>query len=53
MDFQEQFFKDQIKIIHEARDAKEDNFEMLQQEEREKVKQSNSNPTNTEDHRRR
>uniref|UniRef100_A0A5B6YQ63 Uncharacterized protein n=1 Tax=Davidia involucrata TaxID=16924 RepID=A0A5B6YQ63_DAVIN len=42
MDFQEQFFKDQLKIIHEARDAKEDIFEKIQQEEREKVKQSNA-----------
>ncbi|KAK9291742.1 hypothetical protein L1049_019692 [Liquidambar formosana] len=53
MAYQEQFFKDQIKLIHEARDEKEDKFEMLQQEEREKVKQSNSNPTTTEDNRRR
>lgn len=50
MDFQEQLFKDQIKIIHEARDAKEENFEKLQQQEREKVKQSIANPTNTEDY---
>ncbi|XP_057978247.1 protein SUPPRESSOR OF GENE SILENCING 3-like [Malania oleifera] len=45
MDFQEQFFKDQITIIHDARDAKEDEFEKLQQEEREKVKQANANPS--------
>lgn len=50
MDFQEQLFKDQIRIIHEARDAKEENFEKLQQQEREKVKQSIANPTNTEDY---
>ncbi|XP_052192935.1 protein SUPPRESSOR OF GENE SILENCING 3 [Diospyros lotus] len=53
MDFQEQFFKDQLKIIHEARDAKEDDFEKIQQEEREKVKQSNANLSSTEDRRRR
>ncbi|KAH7866270.1 hypothetical protein Vadar_017941 [Vaccinium darrowii] len=38
MDFQEQFFKDQLQVIHKARVAKEDDFEMIQQEEREKVK---------------
>lgn len=53
MDFQEQFFKDQIKIIHEARCAEEDSFELLQQKEREKVEQSNSNTTSTEDYKRR
>jgi len=42
MDFQEQFFKDQLQVIHKARDAKEDDFEKIQQEEREKVKQSNA-----------
>ncbi|PSS30844.1 suppressor of gene silencing like protein [Actinidia chinensis var. chinensis] len=40
MDFQEQFFKDQIQIIHDARNAKEDSFEKIQQQEREKVKSS-------------
>ncbi|XP_022774792.1 protein SUPPRESSOR OF GENE SILENCING 3-like [Durio zibethinus] len=53
MDFQEQFFKEQIKFIHEARDEKEENFEKLQQQQREKVKQSNPNPSNTEEYRRR
>ncbi|XVF58918.1 hypothetical protein PTKIN_Ptkin07bG0104600 [Pterospermum kingtungense] len=52
MDYQEQFFKEQIKYIHEARDEKEENFEMLQQQQREKVKQSNPNPSNTEEYRR-
>ncbi|KAM5558546.1 protein SUPPRESSOR OF GENE SILENCING 3 [Rosa sericea] len=42
---QEQFFKDQIKIIHESRDAKEEGFERLQQEQREKVKQSHGQPS--------
>ncbi|KAI8558375.1 hypothetical protein RHMOL_Rhmol04G0086800 [Rhododendron molle] len=42
MDFQEQFFKDQLEIIHKTRDAKEDEFEKIQQEEREKKKQSNT-----------
>ncbi|KAB2017863.1 hypothetical protein ERO13_D08G175550v2 [Gossypium hirsutum] len=44
MDFQEQFFNERIKFIHEARDEKEESFEKLQQQEREKVKQSNPNP---------
>ncbi|XVE98548.1 hypothetical protein REPUB_Repub03eG0115400 [Reevesia pubescens] len=54
MDFQEQFFKDQIKGIHLTRDEKEENFEKLQQQQREKfVKQSDPNPSNTEEYRRR
>lgn len=53
MDFQEQLFKDQINIIHETRNAKEEDFEKLQQQEREKVKQSIAVPTNTEEYKRR
>lgn len=54
LDFQEQFFKDQLKLIHEARDAKEEDFENLQQKERgEKAKQLSSNPSNSEEYRRR
>ncbi|KAK9060606.1 hypothetical protein SSX86_021312 [Deinandra increscens subsp. villosa] len=34
MDYQEQFFKDQLKVIQEARSAKEGHFDKLQQEER-------------------
>ncbi|XP_050364361.1 protein SUPPRESSOR OF GENE SILENCING 3 [Argentina anserina] len=41
---QEEFFKEQIRIIHESRDAKEEGFERLQQEQREKVKQSHGQP---------
>ncbi|KAL2941271.1 Protein SUPPRESSOR OF GENE SILENCING 3 [Bienertia sinuspersici] len=37
MDFQEQFFKDQIQKIHDATNAKEDHFEKLLQEERKKI----------------
>ncbi len=48
---QEQFFKDQLKIIHESRDAKEETFERLQQEEREKVKQLNANSSDAEEYR--
>ncbi|XP_020233536.1 protein SUPPRESSOR OF GENE SILENCING 3 [Cajanus cajan] len=40
MYMQEQFFKDQIRIIHDSRAAKEEDFERMQQEKREKVKQS-------------
>lgn len=40
MDFQEQFFKEQIEMIRQARNEEEENFEKLQQEERNKVKQS-------------
>ncbi|KAK3012698.1 hypothetical protein RJ639_009854 [Escallonia herrerae] len=53
MDSQEQFFKEQIQIIHSARDAKEDNFEKIQQEEREKVKVKQSSSTSIEDRRHR
>lgn len=49
MDFQEKFFKEQIRLIQEARDAKEEDFERLQQGEREKVKQSVNIASNTED----
>ncbi|KAB2024611.1 hypothetical protein ES319_D06G098200v1 [Gossypium barbadense] len=48
MDFQEQFFKERIKFIHEARDEKEESFEKMQHQEREKVKQSNPNTSNAE-----
>ncbi|TYH66203.1 hypothetical protein ES332_D06G106900v1 [Gossypium tomentosum] len=48
MDFQEQFFKERIKFIHEARDKKEESFEKMQHQEREKVQQSNPNPSNAE-----
>ncbi|KAK7318365.1 hypothetical protein RJT34_03064 [Clitoria ternatea] len=49
MYMQEQFFKDQIRIIHDSRAAKEEDFERMQQEKREKVKQSSSNPLNAEE----
>ncbi|KVH93617.1 protein SUPPRESSOR OF GENE SILENCING 3 [Cynara cardunculus var. scolymus] len=42
MDYQEQFFKDQLKVIQEARDAKEGHFDKLQQEECRRVDQSYS-----------
>lgn len=32
MDFQEEFFKDQLKVIQDARNAKEGHFDKLQQE---------------------
>ncbi|KAK2656429.1 hypothetical protein Ddye_009481 [Dipteronia dyeriana] len=43
MNYQEEFFKDRIKMIHEARNEKEEDFEKLQQLERNKVKQSIAN----------
>ncbi|XVE94031.1 hypothetical protein REPUB_Repub01dG0245100 [Reevesia pubescens] len=45
----EQYFKEKINIIYQAIDSKEDNFEKLQRAARERVKQSNANPTNNED----
>ncbi|KAG6780253.1 hypothetical protein POTOM_013107 [Populus tomentosa] len=48
MDSQEKFFKDQIKVIHQAIDAKEDNFEKLQQAKLEKVKELNADPSTEE-----
>nr|XP_043621664.1 protein SUPPRESSOR OF GENE SILENCING 3-like [Erigeron canadensis] len=42
MDYQEQFFKDQLKVIIEARNAKEGEFDKLQQEERMRVEQAYS-----------
>ena len=50
---QEQFFKDQIKLIHESRKANEESFERLQQEEREKVKYSSAITSNAEESRQR
>ncbi|KAG7011098.1 Protein SUPPRESSOR OF GENE SILENCING 3, partial [Cucurbita argyrosperma subsp. argyrosperma] len=47
MQLQEQFFNDQIKLLHEMRDEKEENFERLQQEEREKMKQTDGSHSNT------
>lgn len=50
MYLQEQFINEQLKIIYESRDEKEENFERVQQEEREKVKQSNAaNTSNAEE----
>jgi hypothetical protein len=49
MDAQEEFFKVQIKAIQEALDAKEDSFEKLQQEERQKVKQLSTKSSKIED----
>ncbi|KAF8022990.1 hypothetical protein BT93_F0487 [Corymbia citriodora subsp. variegata] len=49
MDYQEQFFKEQMKLIHDEVNAKEEDFEREQQEKRERVKQSNANPSSAED----
>ncbi|XP_010521614.1 PREDICTED: protein SUPPRESSOR OF GENE SILENCING 3 [Tarenaya hassleriana] len=53
MDSQDKFFKEQIQMIHEARDEQEENFEMLQQQERAKVKEQNANSSSNDDYRRR
>ncbi|XP_014505554.1 protein SUPPRESSOR OF GENE SILENCING 3 [Vigna radiata var. radiata] len=44
MYMQEQFFKEQIRIIQDSRAAKEEEFERMQQEKREKVKPLSSSP---------
>ncbi|KAK7399310.1 hypothetical protein VNO78_10491 [Psophocarpus tetragonolobus] len=49
MYLQEQFFKDQIRIIHDSRAAKEEEFERMQQEKREKVKPLSTSPLNEEE----
>jgi hypothetical protein len=49
MYMQENFFKEQIKIIHETRDEKEESFERLQQEQREKIKLLNANPSSADE----
>ncbi|KAJ6744535.1 PROTEIN SUPPRESSOR OF GENE SILENCING 3 [Salix purpurea] len=51
LDFQEQFFKEQLQTIREQREAKEEDFEKLQQDKRQQVKELNANPSNTEDYR--
>lgn len=51
MNMQEQFFKDQIRIIHNSRNEKEEDFERMQQEEREKVKQLSTSHLNAEERR--
>ncbi|KAJ6702383.1 PROTEIN SUPPRESSOR OF GENE SILENCING 3 [Salix koriyanagi] len=49
MDFQEQFFKDQIKTILEKRDKKRGDSESPDEGEHENVDESNEIPSNTED----
>ncbi|KAM7518012.1 hypothetical protein LguiB_016974 [Lonicera macranthoides] len=49
MDAQEQFFQNQIQSLQDSRDAMENDFERIQQEEREKVKQSYANSSSNED----
>ncbi|KAK6923533.1 Zinc finger-XS domain [Dillenia turbinata] len=53
MDFQEEFFREQIKSINDDIDVKESNFEKLHQEERHRVKMSNANESSEEDYRQR
>ncbi|KAL3729140.1 hypothetical protein ACJRO7_033695 [Eucalyptus globulus] len=49
MDYQEQFFKEQMRVIQDELNAKEEDFEREQQEKRERMKQSNANPASAED----
>ncbi|OVA05798.1 XS domain [Macleaya cordata] len=49
MDYQEQFYKDQINMIHGTLEEKERAFEERLQEERKKVRQSNVDSRTTED----
>lgn len=49
MDYQEEFFKEQIRLIHEARIEKEEKFEKIQQEKREEMKSYMENPSSAED----
>lgn len=53
MDLQDKFFKESLKQIHEKRDAKEENFEIMQQQERAKVQQKNTHPSSNDDLRKR
>ncbi|XP_022863317.1 protein SUPPRESSOR OF GENE SILENCING 3-like [Olea europaea var. sylvestris] len=49
MDYQEQFFKDQIKQLYDARNVKEETFEKIQQDQRVKVTQTVVNLSTIED----
>lgn len=53
MDFQANFFNDQIQKIHDATEAKEANFEKLQQAQRKKMEELKAQASSTEDARRR
>ncbi|KAK8699188.1 hypothetical protein V6N13_115282 [Hibiscus sabdariffa] len=44
----EQYFREKINVIYQAIQLKEDNFEKLQRAARERINQSNANPTNNE-----
>ncbi|KAI4330080.1 hypothetical protein MLD38_028388 [Melastoma candidum] len=49
LDFQEQFFKDQMDLMHEEIKAKEEEFERPQQDKREKMKQSGADSSTAHD----
>ncbi|KAL1540860.1 Protein SUPPRESSOR OF GENE SILENCING [Salvia divinorum] len=49
MDSQEQFYKNHIQQLYDARNEKEENFEKIQQNEREKVTQSEANVSSAEE----
>ncbi|KAL1814117.1 hypothetical protein ACET3Z_024182 [Daucus carota] len=49
MDYQEEFYKEQIKLIHEARIEEEEKFEKIQQEKRHQMKIYMEKPSSAED----
>ena len=49
MDYQEEFYKEQIKLIHEARVEEEEKFEKIQQEKRHQMKIYMEKPSSAED----
>lgn len=52
MDNQELFYREHIQHLYDARNVKEENFEKIQQNEREKVTQSEANVSSMEELRR-
>lgn len=53
MDSQEQFYREHIQQLYDARNEKEEYFEKIQQNEREKITQSESNVSTAEERQRR
>lgn len=53
MDFQDQFFREQMKQVEEGINEKENNFEKVQQEERKKIEELHSHASSAEERKRR
>lgn len=49
MDFQEEFYKERLRLIQEARNEREENFEKIQQDKREKMIIYMENPSSSAD----